>query len=397
MKYHFKKPEIKFEKQFLFIYILIILLVSFGASLAVKANYGADNDTYGMLFTFDSLISGNGYSPSRFTGYPVAELLIGAVSFQFGSWLANLGSFSLICIAFIFLYKSLNKDNFDFRFALFFALCVTNPVLFFDNLAPMDYSIAIFFFSLGLFFLKKNDQLFSILFFGISIGSRPNFLFFCLAAIFFLKSSTVSSAWRKLYLASATIFIGSLFYFPIWFESGLGVSWITAVQPLNQGYVGIISRFIYKTWMAVGLIVFPLVLYLLKTNFSKLRKIEDLNFIFIFITVNLVIYLSIPADRSYLQPALIFLCFLVSFLSVKNILFILTLNLISWVILIMPFNFTFKSNNPCDPIEVIGARLSPHLEAGEYFIYMSGQNKSVCFQDYVKNRSKELISGLPLN
>ena len=46
----------------------------------VTTGFGADNDTYLMLGTWDRLIHHGTYSPSRFQGSPLAELSIGALS-----------------------------------------------------------------------------------------------------------------------------------------------------------------------------------------------------------------------------------------------------------------------------------------------------------------------------
>ena len=56
---------------------------------------------------------------------------------------------------------------------------------FFDNLEPVDYSWAFFFYAFGLFFFKKKLVELSILFFALSIGVRINFFLFIIFTIFF--------------------------------------------------------------------------------------------------------------------------------------------------------------------------------------------------------------------
>ena len=64
----------------------------------------------------------------------------------------------------------------NYKELLFFLLiCLSNPILFFDNLEPMDYSWALFFFTTGMFFLRKKYFEVAILMLGISIGTRLNF------------------------------------------------------------------------------------------------------------------------------------------------------------------------------------------------------------------------------
>ena len=92
---------------------------------------------------------------SRFTGYPVAEIGIGFLSYFFGSAVVNLITFFNFLLGLIFFYFSFEKKNSD-RFLYFIIICLTNSVLFFDNLEPMDYSWALLFFSLGLFSYSKK-------------------------------------------------------------------------------------------------------------------------------------------------------------------------------------------------------------------------------------------------
>ena len=374
---------------------LAFLIIS-GVVLAVYSNYGGDNDAYYMIHTFSNLLNGSGYSPSRFTGYPVAEIGIGFIAFYFGSWLNNLVSFIFLLASLVLIYKSFVKNNFDKGFLIFLILCLSNPVLFFDNIAPMDYAWALLFFSLGIFFLKKQDFIFSILFFGVSIGSRPNFLIFCLVAILFFKHEIPISKHLKFSMVVVTTFIGALFYLPIWFNSGFGLDWVTAVRPINQGYLFLVGRFFGKTWMAFGLLALPLSIYLIVKYFEKLQNQLNLRLLTLLIFSNLLIYLSIPADRSYLQLSLILFFLLLTCSPLRCLVVIVLLNIMSWFVLINPLSLTFKSNKLCDPIEVVTATFDPSLQKGELFIFLEGQNKSVCYQDSVKGRAKELNSGSKL-
>jgi len=374
---------------------LACLIIS-GVVLAVTSNYGGDNDTYEMLRTFSVLINGSGYIPSRFTGYPVAEIGIGFIAFYFGSWLNNLLSFIFFITSLVLIYKSFDKSNFDSRFIIFLILCVSNPVLFFDNIAPMDYAWALLFYSIGIFFFKKQDFLFSILFFGISIGARPNYLIFCLVTIAFFKHEIPISKYLKFSMAIVTFFIGALFYVPIWFNSGLGFDWVTAVRPINQGYLYLVARFIGKTWMAFGLLALPLCIYSVVKYFNKLHNLRNLKLLTLLIFSNLLIYLYIPADRSYLQLSLILFFLLLTYFPLRNLVVVALLNVMSWFILINPLTFTFQSDKLCDPTEVVGAKFYPSLGNGELLIFLDGQNKSICYQDLVKDREKELNSGSKL-
>jgi len=380
----------------LVVFAILGVFISVGVFLSITSNYGSDNDTYGMLRTFINLIEGNGYVPSRFTGYPVSEVGIGFIAFYFGSWLNNLISFIFLIISLILIYVTLIGNTFGSKFFIFLTLAISNPVLFFDNLAPMDYSWSLLFFSLGLYFLKKENLLLSVLFFGISIGTRPNFLFFIIFSFLLFRNEKPLSVNQKISAIFVTTFFGSLFYVTIWFNSGLTLDWLTAGRPLGQGYFGLVSRFVYKSWMAVGLFVFPIIIFLLIKFWQQIKKINNFNLISSLILFNLLIYLYIPADRSYLQLGLILLFLLLANSNNFQVMIVVLLNVVSWFVLLNPFHFTFKSIDPCGNLEAISAKFDPSFSQGELFIYLIGQEESICYQDQFPGREIELNSGLRL-
>jgi hypothetical protein len=197
-------------------------------------------------------------------------------------------------------------------------------------------------------------------------------------------------------MAIITTFIGALFYVPIWFNSGFGLDWVTAVRPINQGYLYLVARFFGKTWMAFGLLALPLSIYLLLKSINKLHNLRNLKLLTILIFSNLLIYLYIPADRSYLQLSLILFFLLLTHSSLRHLVVVALLNVVSWFILVNPLSYTFQSDELCDPIEVVAAKFEPSLGKGELYIFLEGQKKSICYQDLIKDRKNELNFGLKL-
>ena len=166
----------------------------------------------------------------------------------------------------------LSKKNNLKEVSLFLILCLSNPVLFFDNIEPIDYSWAFIFLSLGLFSLKKNYFELAILLFGISIGARINFVLFVFVVIFFIETSKPLNLYRRFILFLCSFFIGGLFYLTIWFQHGFGIEWLTAVTPNNQGFIGLTARFIYKTIISITIISFIFIIF----NFYTILKKEIL-------------------------------------------------------------------------------------------------------------------------
>ena len=113
--------------------------------------------------------------------------------------------------------------------------------------------------------------------------------------------------------------IGGLFYLPIWFDNSFNLSWISSARPIEQGFFGLFARFSYKSIMTFGLIQTIIIFYcLLKIKFNKNLDIKILLFLSI---SNFILFLYIPAENSYLQPAIIFLN-LILIDSVKKIFYI---------------------------------------------------------------------------
>ena len=77
-------------------YLTICLLISLGLYLCFTGGYGSDEDTLALIGAYESMLGGGTLMASRFTPYPVAEIGIGFLSYQFGSSAANVSTFLFI-------------------------------------------------------------------------------------------------------------------------------------------------------------------------------------------------------------------------------------------------------------------------------------------------------------
>ena len=191
--------------------LLILILLSLAVYLSFIGGYGSDEDTLPMIYVFERKLTTGDFVTSRFTGNPVAEIGIGFLSYQFGSWASNLSTFIFSVLSYLFFFKTF-EEKIKFKSIIFFIiLCLSNPTLFFDNLEPIDYSWALLPFSIGLYFLRKNRFELAIVFFGISIGARINFVLFVLIASILFSYNPNLSIKKKLILFITSFFIGGLF------------------------------------------------------------------------------------------------------------------------------------------------------------------------------------------
>ncbi len=375
---------------------LLLLLISGAILFSFLGGYGSDEDTLALIGAYESMLGGGKLMASRFTPYPVAELGIGFLSYQFGSWSVNLLTFIFMFLSAIFFYLGIDIKIKNKSIIFFLILVLSNPVLYFDNLEPIDYSWALLPMCIGLYFLKKKYYEIAIIFFGISIGTRIYFFLFLIPIIFLFSGSYKISLNRKILIFLGSFFIGGLFYLPFWFESGFSLHWLTAATPYDQGLIGIVSRFFYKIIMSFSFLTFFCLIFLI---YLHLKKINNLNYSKILtgiILINLVIFLFIPAELSYLQPLLLAFYLLIFLNFKKNFLYIIIcFHFFSWVIELQPLKINYKSNDICNNVEAVSANINPTLQKGRLFQYINTRDKIKC---WIKDpiRGEKILKGKAL-
>lgn len=374
--------------------ILLIFLLFGGILFSFIGGYGSDEDTLALIGAYESMLGGGKLMASRFTPYPVAELGIGFLSYQFGSWSVNLLTFIFMFLSGIFFYLGIDIKFKNKNIILFLILILSNPVLYFDNLEPIDYSWALLPLCLGLFFLKKKYYEIAIIFFGISIGSRIYFFLFLIPIIFLFSEYYKVNLTRKVLIFLGSFFIGGLFYLPFWFESGFSLHWLTAATPYDQGFTGIISRFFYKIIMSFSFITFFCIIFLLFINLKKLNNLKYSKILIGIILINLIIFLFIPAELSYLQPSLLAFYFLIFLNFKKQLIYsLICLHFLSWVIEFKPLKIYYKSNDICNNVEAVSADINPSLQKGRLFQYINSRDKIKCWIKNDDSRSLKILRG----
>ena len=379
---------------------ILVFLILFGFHLAFIGGYGSDEDTLPMIGAFESMLGGGKVMASRFTPYPVAELGIGFLSYHFGSWAANSVTFIFMIISAILFYISFedlkNKNN----LFLFLLLCLSNAVLFFDNLEPMDYSWAFLFLSLGLVSLKKSHFELAVIFFGICIGTRIYFLLFIFFSIFYFQYKPDLKFVRKSFIFLGSFFIGGLFYLTIWYQHGFGIEWLTAVTPNHQGFFGLLARFGYKFLMTLGFAFSCFFIYLClknKINFKKIYRIKKHQVGIFIIFSNLLLFFFIPAELSYLQPLLICFYYLITKIFSKKIVYaLIIINLSAWIVDVQLLKIIYKSNDTCNNVEAIDANFDINFKKGRLFDFYESRDKIKCWIRDDSERSKKILRGQAL-
>jgi hypothetical protein len=374
--------------------ILILFLVLFGFYLCYIGGYGSDEDTLPMLYVFEARLDSGRFVSSRFTSYPIPEIGIGFLSYFFGSFAANSFTYLFLLLSLFFIYFSFQEQIDNEKFKLFIILSLSSPILFFENLEPMDYSWAFLFFSIGTFFFSRKIFELAVLGFGFAIGSRINFVIFALFFIYFFNfKENIDYKKRSLIFLNSFV-IGGLFYLPIWFDNSFNLDWITAARPTEQGFSGLFARFTYKSLMTFGIIQLILIFYfLLKSKFNKTSELKVLTILTI---SNFALFLYIPAEKSYLQPAIIFLnLILIENLNKKIIISLIVFNLISWMISYDFLKIEYKDNSRCAPKHAVSAVFEFNFTKGALSNFYDTRNMISCWVDKNSERGKRIIEGKP--
>ena len=136
--------------------VLILSILVLGFYLCFVGGYGSDEDTLPMIYVFEARLADGRFVTSRFTGYPIPEIGIGFLAYFLGSWASNLATYLFFLIGVVLFYFSFSKKIDYENFKYYIILCLSSPVLFFDNLEPIDYSWAFLFFSIGTFFYQEK-------------------------------------------------------------------------------------------------------------------------------------------------------------------------------------------------------------------------------------------------
>ena len=343
------------------------------------------------------MMSGNKLMASRFTPYPVAELGIGFLSYNFGSAVTNIITFSFIIFGVIIFYFAIIDKYEKSEILLFLILCLSNPILYFENLEPMDYSWAFLPLALGAVALKKNYFELAIILFGISIGTRIYFLVFVFIIVLFFNYKKEISTKRKLLFFILSWFVGGLFYLPIWFENGFALNWLTAVTPNDQGIIGLIARFFYKIVMSFPVLSVITISLLFFLYYIKVKKIKTNKVLVGLIISNLLIFFFIPAEMSYLQP-LIISFFLITVINLQQsyIYVAILINFFSWLFEIEPLNISYLNKDKCNNVQAVSAEIDIKFKFGRLYEFLESRDKIKCWINLDTTRGKKILEGKAL-
>jgi len=352
-------------KEILNKYIFLLFIIFLGIFLSSIKKYGSDIDTAAILKTYYNLIINNTYLPSRNYGHPIAEIFFGYLSYNISTKIVIFISYLLFVFSIFFLIKSFNiKKSLYFIF-----LCISNPILLFDNTNISDFSLSLFLFSFLIFLYKKNKRFLSIIFFSLCIGSRLNFciniLVFFFAEYIFSKKRTT----HLIFLIYLTIL--SILIYLIFHSFGMNIKNFTLLPLKNISYFSLfetIPRVFYKTFISIGYFSSIIIFYFLFKNIF-LKNLKDKNLLF-FISLalaNIIVFILVPTKTAILSLTIICIYMIIINLDLNKKIYnlIIFLNILSWLIVIEPIKIIYVNDNCL--IKATDAKLNIQIKNGVFF------------------------------
>ena len=362
-------------------FVSILFTIIIGIFICKIKGYGSDIDTYSLIKTFLNIIENGTYNPSRYYGHPIPEVLLGYLSYNFGAFITSFFCYLMFIFSLYFFYVSFSNDKKLDNLYIFILLCISNPILLFDNTNISDFQLSMFFFSAGIYASKKDVKIIVPLLFGLTIASRLSFtLFVILFLSYEYYFSNQKNKKQILFNLFYSLIIGSIFYLTVFYQSHLSLAFIknTGGPPLNL--LELIPRFFYKIYYLIGKFGFIFIIFIFFSKVNKIYKIFVLsNFLYLFIITNLLIFFFIPTKTAIISIFLIFLyIIIISNFNKKMIFFLIILNFISWFFSYEIININYKYKEICKPIQAISAKIDFKLTNGE-FKKMIKKNEDIVF------------------
>jgi hypothetical protein len=394
-------------------FFLSSILFIFGVYIAyTRGSNFSDGDSYSVINAFLSLINEKTYSPSRGAyGHPIPEILIGFIAYNFGTKISNIFCFILFFLSIIFFYKTFLKKNINLN--LFIILIFSNSFLFLENTNSIDYPIALFFLSLGFYFLKNQKYLLSYIFFGLTIACRVNFLFFVYPPLIIYFFNEIKDKKIKNFIISSLIvtIVGLIFYYPLFNLHNFTLDFLELPfikeGDNSAGWYGgpilefdsLLPRFIYKTYLITGIFSIFLFLLFFKDLIKKIQFKDNDNIILIFIIfINLFIFWFMPSKTLFINPFIIVsYIFVFKYLDTKKIYFLIIFNFVQWFVFYDIAEIKYKEKNICFAKEAISYNFKLSFKKGLITSHLTNnEDMTDCYSQFMGVYSENFRKGRAL-
>lgn len=300
--------------------------------------YGIDEDVYGILNSGLNIWTKFEYSPSRFQGSLVTEVIIGALALSGGYYLTNFVSALLSIGTLLLIYRLIgNLFSPKEKTALILAVGL-NPFYVVASSTSMDYIYSLFFLVMAIYLIEKKQlYLLAGIAFAFTVSARisnallvaVSYIYFFLASLKYPEKYNI----RKIMLSGliSSILVAGLFL-PVFIHSGYNFDFLSHAAGDWNLYERF-ARLCYKNFYLFGF--FPSLFLLgtfLHALFTAKRPVRGfwLAGICCAILTQEIFFFFVPVEKSYLIP-IVPAVILVWYLFVRKYWMLITLALLTAV------------------------------------------------------------------
>jgi hypothetical protein len=348
-----------------------------------------------MLGTWDVLVDEQRYVPSRAPGYLLPEVVIGATADVGGHWLSNLVSVLLAAATLWLLYRLIRRRTGETASAaLLVAVLGLTPAFVLAATTSMDYVYGLAGFVAGWAVLELDRPSAAArrnlagvhraawcggLLLGLAAVSRLSYAPLGLVVVL-LGPGRSRPARQRGVAAAVLVVVTAIGYVPALRFAG-DLSFLTAERPTGQGPAGVLGRAVLKGGDLLGVVgtVVALVVavVVVRSARSQDRPAVGEWWLLVVASVQLAVWLWIPAEPSYLLPALVALLVWVArpglpaavTTSLAVLVGALALYAVVDVRLVEVDHENRYGYDTCDATEATGAELRPHITQGPVLGY----------------------------
>jgi hypothetical protein len=291
-----------------FVAVILVSRVPF-----LFSGYGLDADAWEVALTAKNISSTGIYDVSRFPGYPVHEILCSL--FYTGSYVSlNLLSTIISTVGFIFFVSTLKALRFKSVFLAAFALASVKTI-YIHSTVTIDYTWALAFILVALYFVVKDKPVVAGLFLGIAIGCRitSGAMLLPFAIMISQTDGLKKNIVRITKLTIVTLLMGSLLFLPVFMRYGM--SFLTYYDIPYPSIPEVLFKFSAGVWGVIGFlgIIIATCLLLLpirssSKNYLFPRSVNEKFVVSWLIAIDLYIiaFLKLPMEEGYLIPIIPF-------------------------------------------------------------------------------------------
>lgn len=345
----------------------------------LRAGYGADNDTYLMLGTWDGWRTYGNYVPSRFQGSPLAEMVIGGLSWVGGHWLSGLFSLVLGLVSMVLLYQLVRSRSSAAMAMALTSMVAVAPGFVIAATTSHDYIYALALLLAGWWWWERGGSPEVVgLLFALSATARLSTIACGLVIIAFAPTTRARIRGRTRAAAVAVV-VAAIAYVPGLLNPDPETGFFGATRPTGQGIKGTAARVLLKPplffgWFGTAAVLVAVLVVLRRRRMAAPATQSGDHWIALVMLIQVVLWLWLPVEVSYLLPAVAAAA--VYFASLTRTVAVPAAARWVWVVVafsgwldVAPLTIIYADHGRCKAVEAIDARIEPRVESGQLLHY----------------------------